>query len=121
VAVTGFIVTIGSESPERLRKFYADVVALTPLFDFTPGAFSVANSSVPVLIIEEHDEVKGTAREPERMLLNFLVDDMAAEEARLAGQGVEFVRAPYEEPGVGLFATFADLDGNLCQLIQLYS
>ena len=35
-------------------------------------------------------------------------------------QGVTFIREPYEEPGVGMFATFTDPDGNYCQLVQLY-
>ncbi len=120
MAVSGFIVTIGSDQPERLQEFYANVVGLRPLFEFTPGAFGVADGDFPVLIIEPHSEVHGQAKEPQRLLLNFLVEDMAAEEGRLKQRAVEFVRAPYEEPGVGLFATFADLDGNLCQLIQLY-
>jgi catechol 2,3-dioxygenase-like lactoylglutathione lyase family enzyme len=117
----GFILTISSHDPDRLRDFYRDVVGLVPLFDFTPGAFGLnAESQEPFLLIEEHSEVGASVREPERMLLNFLVDDIAFEESRLRSGGVEFDRAANEEPGVGMFATFRDPDGNLCQLVQLF-
>ena len=72
------------------------------------------------LIVEGHSEVRGAAKEPQRLLLNFSVDDAVAEAGRLGGQGVTFIREPYEEPGVGMFATFTDPDGNYCQLVQLY-
>lgn len=51
-------------------------------------------------------------------MLNFVVSDAVAEQGRLIGRGVKFTRQAYEEPGVGLFATFRDPDGNLCQLIE---
>ena len=72
------------------------------------------------LIVEGHSEVRGAATEPYRMMLNFSVDDIAAEADRLRQQGVTYIRDPYEEPGVGMFATFSDPDGNYCQLVQLY-
>lgn len=120
MALTGFIVTLGSEQPELLRDWYADVVGLAPLYDFTPGAFGVDASGFPVLIIEGHSEVAGPAREPQRVLLNLMVDDIRSHASRLEGLGVEFVRPTYEEQGVGFFATFSDPDGNLCQLVQLF-
>jgi predicted enzyme related to lactoylglutathione lyase len=54
-------------------------------------------------------------------LLNFVVDDMATEAGRIRAAGVTFAAEPYEESGVGMFATFADPDGNLCQLVQLFA
>jgi predicted enzyme related to lactoylglutathione lyase len=117
----GFIVTIGSENPERLIPFYQGVVGLQPLFEMTPGAFALPGTDSPVLIIEPHDHVHGPATEPHRLLLNFLVDDMVAEAERIRACGVAFEREPYEEQAVGWFATFSDLDGNLCQLVQLYN
>ena len=64
--------------------------------------------------------MSGRSREPQRILLNFLVGDAVIAADRLAARGVDFVRPPYEEEGVGMFATFLDLDGNYCQLVQLY-
>jgi predicted enzyme related to lactoylglutathione lyase len=120
VSLSGFIVTIGSDKPDRLRDFYGEVVGLRPMFEMTPGAFGLAGSEVPILIVEPHSAVHGPAKEPQRVLLNFLVDDMAAEVKRIRSSGTEFEREPYEEVGVGLFATFSDVDGNLCQLVQLF-
>jgi hypothetical protein len=117
----GFILTLSSRDPDGLQGFYRDLVGLVPMFDFSPGAFGLnAASQEPFLLIEEHSEVDARAREPERVLLNLLVDDIAFEESRLRSRGVEFDRAAYEEPGVGMFPTFRDLDGNLCQLVQLF-
>jgi len=115
-----FVVALNSEQPERLRVFYQDVIGLVPKFEFAAGAFATNASAAPSLIIEGHSEVRGHAKEPQRMLLNFLVADAAAEEARLEALGVDFVRTAYEEEGVGVFATFSDPDGNYCQLVELY-
>jgi predicted enzyme related to lactoylglutathione lyase len=52
-------------------------------------------------------------------MLNFVVQDATSEQRRLKSRDVEFVRDATEEPGVGLFATFVDPDGNYCQLIEL--
>lgn len=109
------IVLLHSEQPDRLISFYQDVVGLETNFDL-PLAFNVGGARV---IVEPHSAVRGPAKEPERVMLNFVVADAAAEQGRLIGQGVTFTRQAYEEPGVGLFATFRDPDGNYCQLIEL--
>lgn len=115
-----FLLTLNSEDPDRLTAFYRNVVHLTPRFDLVPGAFAMSEDAPVCLIVEGHSEVRGTASEPQRMMLNFRVNDAAAEARRLQELGVTFIREPYEEAGVGLFATFADPDGNYCQLIQLH-
>ena len=52
-------------------------------------------------------------------MLNFLVGDLASEEARLKRKSVEFIVGPTYEPGFGTVATFVDPDGNYCQLMEL--
>ena len=47
----------------------------------------------------------------------FEVDDIAAEVARLAAQGVAFTKPP-TPAGPVIFATFADTCGNLIQILQ---
>ncbi|MBE0608192.1 MAG: VOC family protein [Dehalococcoidia bacterium] len=116
----GFIVTLSSENPDRLRASYEGVVGLHPVFDFAPGAFAMDASSTPSFIVEEHSEVRGRAKEPQRLLLNLVVGDVATEEARLRSHLVESVRDASVEDEVGVFATFVDPDGNYCQLVQLY-
>jgi predicted enzyme related to lactoylglutathione lyase len=114
-----FLVLLHTEQPERLVAFYKDVVGLEPKFEVTPGAFNTGAASFVDLIVEPHSEVAGAAKEPQRVMLNFVVDDAVAEQRRLEAKGVAFVRPATDEPGVGLFATFADPDGNFCQLIEL--
>lgn len=114
-----FVVIVHSERPERLISFYEDVVGLTPRFDVTPGAFMAGSSSFVSMIVEPHSEVHGKTREPERLLLNFVIDDAVAEQERLMSRGVRFVREATEEAGAGIFATFEDPDGNYCQLVEL--
>ena len=114
-----FLVGIGTRDPQRLRDFYETTIGLAPRFEFAPGTFAVSASADPCILIEAHDEVAESAREPQRVLLNLIVDDARAEEARLRAAGVEFIQATYEEPGAGFFATFTDPDGNYCQLVQL--
>jgi predicted enzyme related to lactoylglutathione lyase len=69
---------------------------------------------------DRHSDVRGSAKDPHRILLNFSVNDVKAESGRLKTAGVPLVRDAYEEPGVGMFATFVDPDGNYCQLVHLY-
>jgi predicted enzyme related to lactoylglutathione lyase len=113
-------IALNSEDPDRLSAFYQDVVGLTPRFDLVPGAFATSEDAPICMIVEGHSEVRGRSTNPHRMMLNFSTDDAAAEARRLQGQGVTFVRKPYEEPEVGMFATFIDPDGNYCQLVQLF-
>jgi predicted enzyme related to lactoylglutathione lyase len=116
--VDQFVMSLNSEQPEAMIAFYRDKVGLTPNADFGPGAFMAGSSNFIALIIEGHDGVKGATKEPERTALNFFVADAAAEQKRLEGLGVTFVRSAAEEPGFGIVATFEDPDGNYCQLMQ---
>ena len=117
--VEQFVVNVNSEQPEVLIAFYRDTVGLTPNAEMGPGAFMAGSSSFIALIIEGHDEVKGPTKEPARVLLNFIVSDLASEEARLKAAGVSFTMDATKEPGFGTVATFTDPDGNLCQLMEL--
>jgi len=117
--VEQFVVNINSQEPDKLIAFYRDTVGLTVNSEFGPGAFMAGSSSFVSLIVEGHSEVTGPTKEPQRVLLNFLVPDIAAEEARLKDQGVEFVMSATREPGFGTIATFVDPDGNYCQLMEL--
>ncbi len=117
--VEQFVVNVNSGQPEALIAFYRDTVGLTPNAEMGPGAFMAGSSSFIALIIEGHDDVQGATKEPARVLLNFLVSDLASEEARLKAAGVPFVMDATEEPGFGTVATFTDPDGNLCQLMEL--
>lgn len=117
--VDQFVVNINSGQPEKMIEFYRDVVGLAVNTDLGPGAFMAGSSSFIALIIEGHSDVEGATKEPARVLLNFFVPDLSAEQQRLQAQGVEFTLTGAVEPGFGTISTFLDPDGNYCQLIQL--
>ncbi|MPZ23672.1 MAG: hypothetical protein GEU28_09025 [Dehalococcoidia bacterium] len=114
--VTQFVLNINSEQPEELGRFYRDVVGLEPNPAIGGDAFTLG-AGVSMLI-DGHSEVKGRVKEPERVLINFFVDDLVAEQARLEAQGVEFIRTAGREFWGGVISTFLDPDGNYCQLIE---
>ncbi len=113
--VNSFVININSEQPDRLRAFYADVVGLPRNPDMGEHAFMAGNTP---FLIDGHSEVHGQAKEPQRVLVDFFVDDLAAEQKRLEGQGVKFIRTAGREFWGGVISTFVDPDGNYCQLIE---
>ena len=113
--VTNFIVNVTSEQPDELKRFYRDVVGLQPNTDMGEGAFMAGPTP---FLIDGHSEIHGKAKEPARVLLNFFVDDLNAEQKRLEGQGVKFIRTAGKEYWGGTISTFLDPDGNYCQLME---
>ena len=111
VLSTGIIINSGD--PDRLRSFYRDIVGL-PGQPAREEALSVAGVTVD---FDRHSEVSGPAKEPARILFDLFVDDIAAEEARIAAHGVKFIRSQGKEYWGGVISTFADPDGNLVQLM----
>ena len=106
---------LGSPEPERLIAFYRHTLGLTPAPEMSPGAFALGTG---FLIVSGHGEVTGPASDPVRYLINFVVDDLDAEQARLEAGGVTFIRSKGAEPWGGRISTFLDPDGNYCQLIE---
>ena len=115
--VTSFNINITSEHPERLAAFYRDVVGLPALADM--GENALIASDTPFLI-DGHSETVGDTKEPQRMLLNFFVNDLEAEQQRLEAAGVTFIRTAGKEYWGGVISTFLDPDGNYAQLIEFH-
>ena len=109
------LVNVTSEQPEALSKFYREVVGLPVNTDMGESAFLVGGST---FIIDGHGETHGLTKEPARWLINFFVDDLAAEQACLEAQGVPFIRTAGQEPWGGSISTFTDPDGNYIQLVE---
>jgi hypothetical protein len=114
--VTDFILNVTSDQAEELRRFYREIVRLQPAPSVSEFAFRVGGG---FFSIDGHSEVHGRAKEPQRYLINFIVKDLAAEQARLEAQGVTFIRKAGDETFPALISTFLDLDGNYCQLVEL--
>jgi predicted enzyme related to lactoylglutathione lyase len=106
-------VLIWSEDVQRLLPFYRDVLGLRPLVETDQFAVFPAVG----LRIGTHSEVSGLARDPNRVMVNFRVEDCQAEYERLAEQGVEFIRPPSPD-AIHIVATLRDPDGNILQLMQ---
>jgi len=114
--INSFLVNLTSENPDRLKAFYGETVGLEREKDMGDGAFRLGEHAT--LAIDGHSETKGQAREPQRVLIDFFVDDLASEQAQLEKAGVKFIRSAGKEYWGGLISTFPDPDGNYCQLIE---
>ena len=68
------------------------------------------------LSIGEHSEVKGTAKEPARIILNLETRQVKEEFERLKSLQATVIKEPYDIDG-GWIATLADPDGNYIQLM----
>ncbi|MEX2372723.1 MAG: VOC family protein [Dehalococcoidia bacterium] len=114
--VTSFSITINSTDPERLLGFYRETVGLTENPEADGGGFRLVEGAT--LYVDGHREISGPTKEPARVLVNFFVDDLKAEQARLEAAGVEFIRKEGREFWGGVISTFLDPDGNYCQLME---
>ncbi len=109
-------ILIWTDNLAAMTAFYTDVLGLVPrtrndhLTSFVWGDFKL-NLSV-------HSDIHGPAREPLRIMVNLLVEDIGAVVRRLEDAGVRFERRPEQEPWRGWLATFRDPDGNILQLLQ---
>ena len=111
-----FFIQLASPDRERLYAFYRDVIQLPARENMGPDNFALASETT--LAIVEHSEVSGPAREPARVTLDFWVDDIESEQAKLEAAGVKFTRDMGLEFWGGIISTFNDPDGNILQLIQ---
>ena len=82
--VNSLVVNVTSEQPQQLTAFYRDIVGLGPNPDIGEAAFDAGGTA---FLIDGHSETKGPAKEPQRVLLNLFVDDLASELPRLVPVG----------------------------------
>jgi len=108
-------VLIWTEDVSRLLPFYRDILGLKPQMESEEFAVYLLNG--PGLVIGKHSEVQGPSRDPNRVMVNFAVDDCQTEYERLSEQGVEFIRPPTKD-AIHIIATFRDPDGNTLQLME---
>ena len=87
--VNTFLINLTSDDPERMKAFYGETIGLQKNPDMGDDAFQAGGA---VIAIDGHSETKGAAKEPQRVLIDFFVDDLKAEQSRLEGKGVKFLR-----------------------------
>jgi predicted enzyme related to lactoylglutathione lyase len=115
--LAGVLIWTEADRFSAMANFYRDKLGLTPRSsksDFINFDWRGVRLSVGV-----HDRVRGTSREPLRIMLNLTVPDITAAHQRLTRAGVPFSREPTREEWGGWVATFTDPDGNILQLMQL--
>ncbi len=111
-------IMIGSMQPKVLAKLYEKVFGKKA--DWQEGNWYGRQVGGTHLTIGEHSEVKGQAKEPQRIIINLETEDVKGEFERIKKAGAKVIKEPYnpgEAPGM-LIATFADPDGNYFQLMS---
>ena len=111
-------IMIGTHQPKELALFYEKVFNKAP--DMQDGTWSGWQVGSCFFNIGEHSEVKGKAKEPQRIILNLETKDVEKEFERIKKTGAKVIKAPYNPGGVEemSIATFADPDGNYFQLMS---
>ena len=114
IIMTGSLgsILLASTEPERLRAWYADV------FDVEPDADGFLQLGDVAVLVDGRDDVAARNPEPDRVILNFHVDDARGTARRLAEAGATMLVEP-EWRGQAWFATALDPDGNCLQVIEL--
>lgn len=104
--------------PKVLAKFYEKVFGRPA--DMVEANWYGWQIGSAYFSIGEHSEVKGKAKEPQRIILNFETSDVEEEFKRIKKAGAKVIKEPYnlEEAKGMLIATFADPDGNYFQLMS---
>jgi predicted enzyme related to lactoylglutathione lyase len=107
-------IMIGTGNIKEMAEFYEKVFGRKgDMSESNWHGWSVGNTFIG---IGEHSEVKGSAKDPQRMMFNFETKEVKQEFARIKKLGAKVIKAPYEMGGAWI-ATFADPDGNYFQLM----
>ena len=105
-------IMVGSAQPKALAAFYEKVLGKP---DWADEDWYGWQSGEAWFHIGPHSEVKGKAKEPQRILFNFETRYVKKEFDRISALGAKVVKELYEMDGSKI-ATFADPDGNYFQI-----
>ena len=103
-------IVLGSRAPGRLAAWYRQVLGLGD------GDAVVMAGGVKLSFTSDVD-IGPTTAEPDRLVLNFVVEDIEAVEARLVAMEAVWVRELERAPW-GIIGTVLDPDGNYVQIIE---
>ncbi len=112
-----FAINFTTDQVEAMKAFYHDTLGLAPMTEMGDGAFATGGGAV--IFIDGHSETHGPAKEPQRVLVDFFVNDAETERKALEAKGVKFIRKEGKEYWGGVVSTFLDPDGNYCQLLSM--
>ncbi len=117
-------VTIFSEDPDELYKFYKETVGIEFTIEAELGEGEALYGFEPKggagFYIVHHSDVKGKSQDPKRTIINFEVEgEIEKEFERLKGKKVKVIQEPYHVENYGYITTFEDPDGNYFQLVKV--
>ena len=108
-------IMVGSTHPKVLADFYTKIFGKPT--DWAEEGWYGWQAEDSYFMVGKHSEVKGKAKEPQRVLFNFETKNVKKEFERIRGLGAKVIKEPYEMEGAWI-ATLADPDGNYFQLIS---
>jgi catechol 2,3-dioxygenase-like lactoylglutathione lyase family enzyme len=108
-------VSVPTRDPARSRRFYADVLGLSPS-SHNPDEFETPNLTLALW----EPEADGVPFAPNTAGIALRVPDVAAARARLTEHGVEFIGETVDT-GVCHMGFFYDPDGNVLILHRRYA
>jgi predicted enzyme related to lactoylglutathione lyase len=111
-------IMVGSSQPKVLAEFYEKVFGKAA--DMSQDEWWGWQVGSCFFGIGAHNEVKGTAKEPARIMLNLETAEVKEEFERIKATGANVIKEPYAVEGMESMwiATFSDPDGNYFQLIS---
>lgn len=115
-SLAGILIHTSAGRFPEMRSFYVETLGLIPRSD-RPG-FVNFEFGDQRLTIALHDDVSGTTREPNRVMVNLATDTIEASYQRALDAGAPAIRPPSAEPWGGRVATTADPDGNRVQFLE---
>lgn len=107
-------IMVGTSQVKQMAAFYEKVFDKKP--DMVDGEWHGWQVGSTFFSIGAHSEVKGKAKEPQRIILNLETKEVKEEFERIKGVGATVIKEPYEMGGAWI-ATFSDPDGNYFQLM----
>lgn len=99
--VSSTLININSANPQALYEWYRDVLGLPVQEGMGETTGRRRRHS-----FDGHSGIAGPAKEPARYLVNFFVDDAAAETERIEKAGVSCIRRLGQEYWGGTISTF---------------
>ncbi len=108
-----------SDNPQRLAKFYQQVIEKEPVME--QDGYSTLPAGSCYLTVGPHDKVSGQSPNPERIMFNFEARDVPAEFERVkAIEGASVVKEPeaMDEDKKYYIGTLTDPDGNYFQIVS---
>lgn len=108
-------VLVFSDQPKKLAAFYEKVFGKKP--GWSGGDYFGYDVGGSYFMVGPHKDIKGNAKEPKRIMINFSCKDVKKEFARVKKLGAKVIAVPYQpaEAKDMWLATFADPDGNYFQ------